>query len=310
MSVSVASLPVNPGPSAARGYVLIHICVVLWGFTPIMGRVISLDALDLVWWRMLLATAALLLLPATWRGIARMNTRLVLQCCGVGVVLAIAWWLFYLSIKLTNASVGAVCLGTAPLFIALCGPLLTRRPFKHSDLVLAIAIIPGVALVVGGIPAGMYAGFGVGLLSAACLAGFSSLNKWLVSRAQPLGATCLELASGAAFLTLLLVVLPAGEASFAWPHGHDMVLLLVFAVVLTSLPMALMLLALRSITAFAQQMATNLEPVYAVIIAVPLLGEGRQLDWLFYLGMTLIVGAVMVEPIMLRWHNRRHVLAG
>lgn len=285
-------------PSAARGYLLIHVCVVLWGFTPIMGRLISLDALPLVWWRMWMASALLLLVPATWRGIRRLPLRLVAACIGVGCVLAATWALFYLAVKLTNASVAAICLSTAPLFVALGAPLVTRQRYRPANLLLALAIIPGIGLIVGGMPHGMYLGFAVGLLSTALLVVFTSLNKVLVTRIPPLGATCIELAAGAAFLGVLIALMPG--ATITLPGTRDLELLLVFAAALTSLPLVLMLVALRSITVFAQQMATNLEPVYAVLLAIPLLGEQQELSAAFYAGVALIVGTVMLEPALHR----------
>ena len=291
---------------------LIHLCVLLFGFTPIMGRLITLDALPLVWWRMLIAALALLCLPITWRDMRRLSRRALLACCGAGVVLATSWALFYLSVKLTNASVAAVCLGTAPLFVAVFGPALMRRPWKRSDLILGAAVIPGIILVVGGIPHAMYLGFGVGLLSAAVLVVFSGINKMLANRVHPLSATCLEMATGALFLAVVMGLLPAGaEATFAVPQRHDLVLLLAFGVLLTAVPLATMLVSLRTISVFAQQMAVNLEPVYAVLLAIPILGEQQQLDALFYLGVVLIVGTVMVEPA-LRWFgggHKRHTTA-
>jgi drug/metabolite transporter (DMT)-like permease len=295
-------------PSNTRGYVLIHCCVVLFGFTPIMGRLITLNAVPLVWWRMLLAALVLLLVPATWRGIRQMPWRLIGICCLTGVVLAICWALFYLAIKLANASVGAICLGTSPLFVAAAGPVLTRRPYNRTDLLLAAAIIPGIALVVGGVPRGMGLGFVIGLFSAAILTVFSGLNKYLSNRTHPLSSTCLEMAAGALFLALLMALWPGVGNGFLIPDRHDLSLLIVFAVALTALPIALMLVALRDISVFAQQMAVNLEPVYAVVLAVPILGEQQQLDLLFYLGVLVIVGAVMVEPLV-QW-LRRHPRGG
>lgn len=294
------TLSVTPDTSAAKGYLLIHACVLLFGFTPIMGRLITLDALPLVWWRMLIAAIALLFLPATWGGIRKLTLRLFLACCGAGLVLALTWALFYLSVKLTNASVAAICLGTAPLFIAVFGPIVTRRPWRRSDLVLAAAVIPGIMLVAGGIPHGMYLGFAIGLLSAAALVVFSGLNKMLANRTHPLSATCLEMGAGALSIALMMMFLPDTEAAFAFPQGNNLWLLLVFSITMTALPIALMLVALRHISLFAQQMAVNLEPVYAVLLAIPILGEQQQLSYLFYLGMVVIIGTVMAEPV-LRW---------
>lgn len=297
----------SPAPlnsSSVKGYAIIHGCVVLFGFTPIMGRLITLQAVPLVWWRMLLAALVLLLVPATWHGIRRMSPRLLAVSCLTGVVLAISWVLFYLSVKLSNASVAAVCLAVAPLFIVAAGPFITHRPYQRSDLLLALLIIPGIALVVGGVPSDMGPGLWVGLLSAAILTIFSGLNKYLSRRAHPLSSTCMEMGCGAIFLIPVLALMPGIGLQDVTPDTHDMVLLVIFAVALTALPVALVLVALRTISVFAQQMAINLEPVYAVLLAIPLLGEQQELGPLFYLGMVVIVGAVMVEPL-LQWLRGR-----
>ena len=103
---------------SSKGYLLIHLCVLLFGFTPLMGRLITLDAIPLVWWRMALAALALLLLPATWSGLRRMPARLWGGCAAGGVVLAITWALFYLAVKLANASAATICLATATILKA------------------------------------------------------------------------------------------------------------------------------------------------------------------------------------------------
>ncbi|HEV2679802.1 MAG TPA: EamA family transporter, partial [Rhodanobacter sp.] len=87
----------------------IHFCVLLWGFTAILGKLITLPALPLVWWRMLLVTVALLLMPKVWRGLRAMPARLLLAYAGIGVLVSLHWLSFYASIKLSNASVGATC---------------------------------------------------------------------------------------------------------------------------------------------------------------------------------------------------------
>lgn len=296
------------GSPTLKGYLLIHASVVLFGFTPIMGRLITVDAVTLVWWRMSLAGAVLLVLPVTWRGFRRLSPRLALGCCAAGVVLAVTWALFYLAVKLTDASVAAVCLATSPLFVALFGPLVTRRPWRRIDVLLALAMIPGVALVVGGIPHGMYVGLGVGLLSAAVLAVFSAVNKLLAGQTQPLSATCIEMLVGAAFLTVVIALLPRADAGFVLPRGRNLWLLLVFAVAFTAVPIAMLLAALRDISVFAQQVVVNLEPVYAVLLAIPILAEQRQLTPLFYLGVLVVVGTVIAEPT-LRWLRPRLVPA-
>lgn len=287
----------------ARAQLQIHFCVVLWGFTAILGKQIQLPALPLVWWRMLLVVAALALLPRVWRGLRAMSPRLIGAYAGCGVLVALHWLTFYGSIKLANASVGATCIALATVFTALIEPKLAHRPFSKRELALGIAVLPGVAMVVGGVPPSMRQGIIVGTVSALLVAMFNSLNKRLVDHGDPLAVTALELGAGTLALTVLAPLMPSLFPVFAGPllvlpAGHDLALLAVLALACTLLPFALSLVALRHMSAFSAQLATNLEPVYAIVLAIALLGEQRELTTLFYVGVAIILGAVFVDPLV------------
>ncbi|MHA6202926.1 DMT family transporter [Dyella soli] len=278
----------------------IHGCVLLWGFTAILGKLITLPALPLVWWRMLLVTAALLLMPRVWRGLLAMPARLRWAYAGIGVLVSLHWLTFYAAIKLANASVAATCIALGPVFLALVEPWIARRRFDPRELLIGVAVVPGVMMVVGGVPVAMRLGIAVGALSALLVALFGSLNKRLVEHGDPLTVTCLELGTGAAFLTLLAPWLPHAGPAFVLPGLHDAALLVLLSFGCTLLPFALALVALRHMSAFGTQMVTNLEPVYAIVLAILLLGEQRELDAWFYAGVAVILAAVFVHPLLSR----------
>jgi drug/metabolite transporter (DMT)-like permease len=149
----------------------------------------------------------------------------------------------------------------------------------------------------------MYLGIGIGALSALLVAVFGSLNKRLVARGDPLTITALELGAGVLALTLLgplipLLAPPLGGELFALPGSRDLLFLLVLALLCTLLPFALSLVALRHMSAFGAQLAVNLEPVYAILLAIVLLGEQHELGSLFYLGVAIILAAVFVHPLL------------
>ena len=302
----------SPLSPSARAQLQIHFCVLLWGFTAILGKLITLPALPLVWWRMLLVVAALALLPASWRGVRALRPRLALAYAGIGVLVALHWLTFYAAIKLANASVGATCIALATPFTALLEPKLAGRRFLLRELLLGVAVLPGVALVVGGVPASMRLGIAVGTLSALLVALFGSLNKRLVEHADPLAVTGLELGAGTLALTALAPwlgwLLPAFAGSpFTLPGARDATLLLALAVACTLLPFTLSLVALRHMSAFAAQLAVNLEPVYAIVLAILLLGEQRDLSPAFYGGVAIILGAVLAYPLLVRPQRMEHV---
>jgi drug/metabolite transporter (DMT)-like permease len=280
----------------------IHFCVLLWGFTAILGKLISLPALPLVWWRMLIVVGVLALVPSVLRSLRALPARLWLAYAGIGALVALHWLTFYGAIKLANASVAATCIALAAPLTALVEPWLTRTPFSARDLLLGLAVLPGVALVVGGVPSGMREGIAVGAVSALLVAVFGSLNKRVAHRGEALMATGLELGAGLVVLTALAPLLPAlmpelAGPIFEWPSPRDGALLVTLALACTLLPFWLAFVALRHISAFSAQLAINLEPVYAIVLAIVLLGEQRELTPQFYAGVAIILAAVLARPL-------------
>lgn len=289
-----------PLTDTTRAQLQIHACVVLWGFTAILGKVITLPALSLVWWRMLIVAAVLLVLPRIWRGLRALPPRLLLAYAGIGVLVALHWLTFYGAIKLANASVAVTCIALTPVFLALIEPLVTRSRFQPRELLLGVAVVPGVALVVGGIPDHMRLGVAVGALSALLVAIFGAFNKRLVTHADPLTVTFVELGAGALFLTVMAPLVPQLGNAFQLPGTQDAWLLVILALACTLLPFALSLVALRHLSAYSAQLAINLEPIYAIALAILLLGEQRELGPPFYAGVAIVVGAVLLHPLLMR----------
>ncbi|WP_020647864.1 DMT family transporter [Solimonas variicoloris] len=283
----------------------IHFCVLLWGFTPILGKAISMPALALVWWRMLMVAAILLLVPRVWRGLLALPRRLLATYAGIGVIVALHWFTFYAAIKLANASVAATCLALAPVFLALIEPVVAQRRPDLRELVVGLAAVPGVALVAGGVPQGMLAGFAVGVLSALLVAVFGSFNKRYVDRADPVVVTAIELGVGGASLTLLAPLFGGLSSLLHVPGARDALLLAILVVCCTLTPFTIYLFALRRLTAFAAQLAVNLEPLYAIILAALLFGEQRELGASFYAGAAILLASVLVHPWLAQRARRR-----
>jgi len=285
-----------------RALLQIHFCVVLWGFTAILGKLITLSALPLVWWRMVLVTVVLAMVPKVRANLFAMPKKQVAIYAGIGAVVALHWLTFYGAIKLSNASVGATCMALGPVFLALIEPSVARRPFSRVELFLGIAVLPGVALVVGGVPMEMRAGIAMGALSAFLVAIFGALNKRYIEQTDALTVTAIELGAGTFALTLLapllLNVLPLPPEGGLIPDARDFVLLLVLSIGCTLLPFALSLVALRELSAFSVQMAVNLEPVYSIVLAIVIFHEQRELNASFYGGVAILLAAVFAQPYL------------
>jgi len=275
-----------------RALIELHVCVVLWGFTAILGKLITLTATQLVWWRMLLVTIALACFPRVWRALKLIPPRQMLVFAGIGGVVALHWLAFYGSVKLANASVAATTMALAPAVTALIEPAITGARFERHNLLLGILVIPGVALVVGGIPGSMHLGFWVGVISAALAALFNALNKRFLGHHDAMAVTWLELGAGFVVLAAIAAFTAPDGAGIVVPSVRDGAWLLVLAILCTLIPFAVSLATLRHLSAFTAQLAINLEPLYAIVLAVAFLGEAHELDGMFFLGVAIVLAAV------------------
>ncbi len=282
-----------------RAFWHIHFCVLLWGFTAILGKLITLPAQALVVWRMALVCGFLAMLPKVWRGITALKPKLILTYAGIGIIVALHWLTFYGAIKLSNASVAVSCLALGSIFAALIEPILTEKAWNKNELLIGILAVPGVILLVGGVPLSMHTGIIVGIISAFLTSLFAVLNKRYVHDAEPESVTFIEMSVGALFLTVASILYFGTDKTLMVPDSHDAILLLILALVCTLFPFILSLHALRHISAFTTQLALNLEPVYAIVIAALWLKEYEELTPQFYLGVSIILLAVFVQPAVL-----------
>ena len=281
-----------------RAWLQIHFCVVLWGFTAILGKAISLPAFPLVTWRMIFVAVALVFAPQFWKGLGKLPARMILANSGIGVLVAAHWVTFYAAIKMSNASVAASCMALAPVFMAFVEPLFVGSRFEVRDVFFGLAVIPGVVFVVGGTQAGMRMGIVVGIVSAFLLCIFGALNKRFIPYGQPLTVTGLEMAAGAVCLIVGTAVWGNTGSVLVLPAKRDLVLLLTLAIACTLVPFALSLVAQRHLSAFSASLAVNMEPVYAIFLAIPFFHEQQQLQGRFYLGVAIIFLVVFSHPFI------------
>ena len=279
-----------------QAYLQLHTCVILWGFTAILGRLISLSAVQLVCWRMTLVTVVLLAIRRTWVGVARMSRRSIFAFLAIGLIVALHWVAFYTSIKISNASVAVACLGLGSIFAAIIEPIVMRRPHERLELLLGVLAVPGVVLIVGGVPLDMRLGIAAGVAAAFLSAIFTTLNKRFASNGDPFAITCLEMTAGAVVLCV-----PAAFSGLTMPTQMDIIWLVVLAVACTLLPFVMWIRSLKYVSAFSTLLILNLEPVYAILLAAVLFQEYEELTPLFYVGTAIVLLTVVLQPQLRRF---------
>ena len=166
-----------------------------------------------------------------------------------------------------------------------------RRPHERAELLLGILAVPGVVLIVGGVPLQMRLGIVVGVVAALLSAIFTTLNKRFATNNNPFAITCVEMAAG-----VVVLGIPAVLGGLAMPTPMDAVWLLVLAVACTLLPFVVWIQSLRYVSAFTTLLMLNLEPVYAILLAAVLFKEYEDLTPLFYIGAGIVLLTVLLQP--------------
>ncbi len=285
---------------STKAYIELHIAVFLFGFTAILGDLISLSATLLVWWRVLITCISLFFLLQFGKKMSKLSFKMTSILFGIGILVALHWITFFGAIKYSNASITLIALATASFFTAFLEPWIMKKPISILQVILGLLIIPGMILVVSNIDLSMYIGIYLGIISAFLAALFSTLNKKYINDADPTTITFIELGAAWIFISLCLpfVFNYSEEAVIFWPTGMDVVYLLILALACTTLAYILSLRSLKYLSAFAANLTVNLEPVYGIILAWLILKENEELNPGFYLGCLLIVSVVFAYPLL------------
>jgi len=288
-----------------KAYIELHIAVLLFGFTAILGDLINLQAITLVWWRVFITSISLLFFIRFGRKLKHVPRNKILPFMLIGCIVGLHWVCFYGSIKLANASVSLICMATTSVFTSLLEPLIIKRRIQPLEIIIGLVIIPSMGLVISELDLTMKWGVVVGLMSAFLASLFGVLNKKYIEVSDPYSITFIELSSAWLLLSLVFIVGYSyfDFSQFVPPTAMDWVYIIILALLCTTLAYVLSLRSLKHLSAFASNLVVNLEPLYGIVLAAILLKEYEQLTFNFYLGGALIIMAVLSYPALKKKFN-------
>jgi drug/metabolite transporter (DMT)-like permease len=283
----------------------LHTAVFLAGFTAILGKLIGLNEILLVEYRMLLTVASLAAILYWRKKLAAVPVKELIKMVGVGLVIALHWVFFYGSVKYGNVSIAVVCISGAGFFSALFDPWINRRHISVAEITLGAIAIAGIYIIFDFHPQ-YKMGIIYGVISAILCSLFPIFNKQLLAKHPPEILTLYEMGGGLLLLTLLTpVYLHFFPATYYWPTATDWIWLLILAWLCTVLCFDLQLNALKKLSPFTCNLAYNLEPVYGIILAFIFFSENNHLNRNFYTGVGLIIMAVLLQMYRVSYGKHR-----
>jgi drug/metabolite transporter (DMT)-like permease len=284
-----------------KAYIFIHLAVLLWGITAILGKLISYNEYILVWIRMILVSLSFLFFKKTYQGLKTIKKGEAVRIGLNGILVAIHWVFFYGAIKYSNVSVTLSILATISLMTSFLEPLITKRKFQWYESLLGFTVIPGIYLIFFYTDASYFTGMIMAFTCAFFAAIFTSFNKKFVEYTNPYTFSFIQISTGLLFITIWLPVY-LHQFSDAWYMGSqmDFVYLLILSFLCTTIPFVLSLIALKQLNAFTTNLITNLEPVYGIILAAIIFKENQNMDIRFYIGASIVIISVFLQPYFRR----------
>ena len=281
-----------------KSYFLLHIAVILAGFTGIFGKLISLNEGLLTWYRLLFSSVILGVLLKLFSITSRITFKEKFDIGKVGMLITIHWVFFYASIKYSNISIGVVCYCLTSFFTAIFKPLIDKEKLKFSELLLSTLTLLGISLIFH-FDTSYRSGILLGVISSAFAALYTIYNERLAKSYDSRFINYYQMIGGTLGWGILLpVYLHFFPVENLLPDWDDTIYLILLSVFCTVGLYVLFAEVLKKIPAFTVNLSFNLEPVYAITLAFIFFGESKGVNFSFYAGLFLIMSSVILQTIL------------
>ena len=285
--------------SKYKHQLILHIIVLVWGLTGILGDHINLSSSKIVFFRTFIAFLSLFLIGLFIRKAKRLTLTQILKISGVGVIVGLHWFTFFYSIKVSTVSIGVVCMSLTTLFVALIEPIIFKRKISATEILISVFILIGIVIIFG-FEFRYVEGILVGVFSALMAAIFSVFNGQLIKSVSSFSITKFEML-GATLVSVCIVFL-SGElnSDLIKVSFDDSMLLLFLGLVCTTAAFMISVWVMKFLSPFTVSVSINMEPIYTIIIAVLLAPEKEKMTIGFYLGGAVIIGAIFTNAYLKR----------
>ncbi|MES2545965.1 MAG: DMT family transporter [Bacteroidota bacterium] len=280
-----------------KSYLNLHLIVFIWGFTAVIGALITLEALPLVWYRMLLAVGFIVVY--IWIKKVPMNIpyKTIVAFLVSGFIIAMHWFTFFKAIKVSNVSVTLACLSTGAFFASLLEPFFFEKKIVWYEVLFGLVVIFGLGIIFN-VESKYIDGILLGLTSAFLSALFSVINGKYAKEYDPSIISFYELSGGVLFLSVYLFFTDSFSAEFFNISASDWMYLSILSSICTAYAFIASIKVMQFLSPYTVMLTINLEPLYGIILAVIVFGGKEKMSSGFYIGAVIILSTVILNGIV------------
>ena len=280
-----------------NNYLQLHLIVFIWGFTAILGALISLDAIPLVWFRMSLAVLFIVFYFIIKKKSFKVDKRGIVKFFVTGVIIALHWIFFFKAIKVSNVSVALVTMSTGAFFVALIEPIFFKRRVNPLEMVLGLIVILGLYIIFN-FESQYKLGIIYALISSFLSALFSVFNGLFIKKYPANTISLYQLIFGVLFITVYLLFTDSFSRSFFVIPALDWVYLIILSSICTAYAFIASVKIMKFISPYTVMLTINLEPIYAIILALFIFGDKEKMNPEFYFGAFIVLFVVLLNGII------------
>ena len=280
-----------------KNYVLLHFIVFIWGFTAILGALITIDAIPLVWYRMLLAVLFIAIYFLWKKKSFKVDREGILKFFFTGVVIALHWVFFFKAIKVSNVSVALVTMSTGAFFTALIEPVFFKRKINTLEMFLGLLVIAGLYIIFN-FESQYKLGIIYALIASFLGALFAVLNGLFIKKYTADTISFYQLFFGVIFITMYLLFTNSFSVNFFQITASDWMYLIVLSSICTAYAFIASVQVMKYLSPYTVMLTINLEPIYAIVLALFIFGDKEQMSSTFYLGAFIVLFVVLLNGII------------
>ena len=280
-----------------KSYLHLHVIVFIWGFTAILGKLISLEALDLVWYRMLFASVIMTFVVLFNKEKIKVPFNVLVGFIVSGIIIAAHWLTFYQAIKVSNVSITLACLSTGAFFASILEPIFYKRKVIWYELLFGLIVVVGLGIIFN-VETKFKTGIYLAVTSAFLSALFSVINGKYAKEYDPNVISLYELSSGVFFLSIYLFFAGSFTPAFFSLSVNDLIWLFLLSSICTAYAFSASVKVMKFLSPFTVMLTINLEPIYGIILALLIFKDGEEMSPLFYVGALIILATVIANGIV------------
>ncbi|MDA9066684.1 DMT family transporter [Flavobacteriales bacterium] len=291
-----------------QAFLLLHICVFAWGFTAILGELITYDSVSLVWWRLLVVNLSLLVYLVIARKKLILNKSIFWKIAGVGAIVGIHWLCFFGGIKVANISITMISFSTGTFFTALIEPWVYKRKINPNEVIIGVLIMLIISII--GLTEFENSenpiwGIVLGSLAALTAAIFSTFNGKLIQKSNSFTISFVELIFAFILVSIGLLLFFEVPDNLFSPSTEDIWYILLLGIGCTAFPFIASVEVMKKLSPFSVNLAVNLEIVYAIILGYFIFGTKEQMTPTFYICGAMIGVLIVFNEVLKRKRKKR-----